>query len=129
MYVSKHQNCSNSGSPVIEKIEKVICRNTRVANTGCLSQMLILLSISDPGSNKSNKRGGVKKLVVLSFFWSHKFYRIGIFFIEKIKVYPNLVGFDRAARPCAVRTRLFRLTYSKAGRCASPPPPLMRLIW
>ncbi len=68
MYVSKHQNCSNSGSPVIEKIEKVIYRNNSVANTGCLSQMLILLSISDPGSNKSNKRGGVKKLVVLSFF-------------------------------------------------------------
>jgi hypothetical protein len=39
VYVSKHQNCSNSGSPVIEKIEKVIYRNTSVADPGCFSQI------------------------------------------------------------------------------------------
>jgi hypothetical protein len=44
VYVSKHQNCSNSGSPVIEKIEKVIYRNTSVANPGC-SQILIFIHL------------------------------------------------------------------------------------
>ena len=40
VYVSKHQNCSNSGSPVIEKIEKVIYRKYQCCEYGLFIQDL-----------------------------------------------------------------------------------------
>jgi hypothetical protein len=60
---------------------------TSVADLGCLAQILIFTHpgchildsgslISDPGSKINSKREGLKKLVVIPFFCSHKFHKI-----------------------------------------------------
>ncbi len=69
-----------------------------VANPGCLSRILILpilnpgSRIPDPGSKKSNKREGGKKIWCHTFLCSNKFHKIVHYFSFKVlkkKIWAN----------------------------------------
>ncbi len=113
VYVSKHQNCSNSGSPVIEKIEKVIYRNTSVANTGCLSRILILLSISRiPDPTRATKRRG-EQISCLIFNLEPQILQNFILFLNEQKSLSRLAKNYSTFTPKIVSERANHLLGSK----------------
>jgi hypothetical protein len=75
-----------------------------VADPGCLSRIPIF---THPGSRipKQQQKRGVKKIVVILFFWSHKFHKIENYFsfdILKIKIWANFQRIIKLFTPIIV---------------------------